>query len=165
MGGVLEAQCFPHCLCVLGRGPVAGAQLARGHPSPLSLIQGLCQFLREVQFYRFSHCYDPGPILICLRMWPHISFIHQQVRRWGREVTPGLKGLNSQSLLGPSSSPQRGGNEGRIGHLASFFCCNTALLSLWAGKRGVPFRGQRAECPHFAGHSQAYVHVFACEGV
>lgn len=42
-GGVaLEGRHFPCCLCVLSRGPVAGTQLARGHPHPLFLTQGLC---------------------------------------------------------------------------------------------------------------------------
>lgn len=80
----------------------------------------------EVQFYRFSPCYDPGLILLSLRVGPQF-FIHQQVRVKGCEVTSGLGNLNSLSLPGPFPRPQRGGSEGTACHTASFFC-HSALL-------------------------------------
>lgn len=105
--------------------------------------------------YRCSCCCDPGLILVSLRMCLYISFTHQLLRRWGCEVTPGMESLRFLSLLGTSSS-SRSERKVEFGHVASFFCCNTFLGSLWAGNRGVPFPGQRTECTYLPGHSQAY---------
>lgn len=53
---------------------MAGAQLARGCSGFLSLTQDLYLPLYEVQFYRFSHTFDPYLILVSLRLFPH--FLH-----------------------------------------------------------------------------------------